>query len=220
MESGGRPTKRSAGRARKTKSAAGNPLVRAPGNLAWYRRHFIALAARLAGRHVGGLGYYSTGPAWQAVSLWRRLAYHAPPIILAAIVGMLAIELLAERLSPREYADVRIEPNVVKPGQTANFKFKANAAIGRFDADCHGLVHRWIVDAQGVVLSLNNIDASEVVPIDHGSFQFVREFPVPGAIACGPANYHSQVTRWCNPLQGLFWPIVDSHVASFVVACQ
>ena len=151
------------------------------------------------------------------MSLRRRLLCHAAPVFVSLCIGFFAIELIGPRFESRALINAHIEPPVLEPGQIGSFKFTASGETRRFDKICDGVVHRWIVDSQGTIWSITDANAAEVIPMDHGSFDFVRQFPVAVGAAAGPAVYHSEVTRWCNPLQQLFLPIVIYHRAPFEI---
>jgi len=148
---------------------------------------------------------------------WRRFVSHLWPAIIGLCIFAFIFAISDQHFERRDFRNPRVEPNVVQPGQIAEFKFEAIGEVPYLQRLCAGIVHRWIIDARGFVFTLVDTDAAEIIPVDHGSFSFIRPFPVPAAAADGTATYHSQVTRWCNPLQEIFWPVVDYHSASFEV---
>lgn len=106
--------------------------------------------------------------------------------------------------------NARIEPSIVQPGSYAILKFHS---LG-LDKTCQGIVSRSIIDAQGVTQHLPEADAVKFNPTTN---QFERSFPVPLKTAPGPATYVAVVTRWCNPIQKFFWPIVSTTRLPFTV---
>ncbi len=108
----------------------------------------------------------------------------------------------------------RVEPNQVEAGANATLHFTARG----FDLACKGVVDRSIIDSKGVIYRLKETATSNIKPIEHGGFEFSRTFPVPVGMASGPATYRAIVTRWCNPIQKFFWPIVEETDVKFSVA--
>ena len=151
------------------------------------------------------------------MSLRRLLFSHAAPAFVSLCIGFFAIELIGPRFEEIGVMNPRIDPPILQPGQIGSFRFTAFSETRRFDKLCEGTVHRWIVDAQGTIWNIANIDAAEVLPVNHGSLDLARQFPVAVGAAAGPAIYYSLVVRWCNPLQQFLAPIVSEHKAAFEI---
>lgn len=148
---------------------------------------------------------------------WYDVRRHAAPLLFAGLIGGFVIALLSDRFTGDSVENLRIVPSSVPAGTKANFIFTAPGQTHELIKQCDGVVHRFIVDSQHTVWALLDTSATEVAPVNHGSFDFARQFPVPTGAAPGPAVYHSRVTRWCNPIQQFFWPIASHHNAAFTI---
>jgi len=217
MGSRRKPAKKGVGTPRTPAGAPRAAMVRATSIIPGVRWQIGKVARWVAFRFDSRLGARATFSDRQMMKPWRRFRSHFWPLVAALALTAIAFELADGHFIRRNIADARIEPNMIEPGKIAEFTFKAAGEIPTFDHRCGGIVRRWVIDSLGVVFTLTDVDAAEVIPVNHGSFQFIRRFPVPMAMADGSAVYHSLVTRWCNPLQEMFWPVVDSHVATFEV---
>ena len=143
----------------------------------------------------------------------RKIIRHLIPGVLACAVAFVGVAAIGNRYRVM-IEDPRVQPNQVEAGANATLYFTARG----FDLACKGVVDRSITDSKGVITKLKETDTSNLKPIDHGGFEFSRSFPVPAGAAPGPAVYRAVVTRWCNPIQKFFWPIVEETDVKFAVA--
>ena len=139
----------------------------------------------------------------------RKITRHLIPGVLACAVAFVGVAAIGNRYET-VVENARIEPNIVQPGAYGTLRFHS---LG-LDKVCPGVVTRVIIDSQGVVQHLPETDA---VKFDPKTNQFERPFPVPLKTAPGPATYVGLVTRWCNPIQKFFWPIVSTTRLPFTV---
>ena len=142
----------------------------------------------------------------------RKVVRHLIPGVLACAIAFVGVAAIGNRYRVL-IENPRVEPNQVEAGANATLHFTARG----FDLACKGVVDRSITDSQGVITKLKETDTSNIKPIEHGGFEFSRSFPVPAGAAPGPAVYKAVVTRWCNPIQKFFWPIVEETDVKFSV---
>ena len=78
------------------------------------------------------------------------------------------------------------------------------------------VVHRWLIDKDD---GYHDLTDTNVFRPDPGEtpVTFYHDFDVPKKMPLGPAVYHSEVVRWCNFWQWLFYPIRDRYSAPFTV---
>lgn len=133
--------------------------------------------------------------------LWRRALGHILPFCVALCIGALAIMTVDRRL-PNAIVWGKIIPPAVLAGETIEFHY---GEIKHTDYSGH--VHRWIVDAKGIVYNLTDVPTiGEHIPTLGIEREVVRAFPVPCGISVGAAMYHSHVDMWAwwNLVQRIF----------------
>ncbi len=201
-----RQRKRSTSTARARAGAARAKVVRA-------KRVLTENDAAVGDLPVGTARVDSVGVGSRTTLFARKVARHLIPGILACAIAFVGVAAIGNRYSVL-IENPRVEPNQVEAGANATLHFTARG----FDLACKGVVDRSITDSKGVITKLKETDTSNLKPIDHGGFEFSRTFPVPAGAAPGPATYKAVVTRWCNPIQKFFWPIVEETDVKFAVA--
>lgn len=139
---------------------------------------------------------------------------HVLPALIALFIGANAIAVL-DRSLPFVQTWGRIVPPTVLAGQVVEFHFELYkiAAYG-------GTVHRWIVDAHGIVSNLKDgPTSSDGLPFNKAT-EVVKKFPVPCGISVGPAMYHSdtELYVWWNLVQRFIWPLHNEVQYGFTVA--
>ncbi len=201
-----RQRKRSTSTARARAGAARAKVVRA-------KRVLTENDAAVGDLPVGTARVDSVGVGSRTTLFARKVARHLIPGILACAIAFVGVAAIGNRYSVL-IENPRVEPNQVEAGANATLHFTARG----FDLACKGVVDRSITDSKGVITKLKETDTSNLKPIDHGGFEFSRTFPVPAGAAPGPATYRAIVTRWCNPIQKFFWPIVEETDVKFSVA--
>jgi len=143
---------------------------------------------------------------------WRRLACHIAPVIVSVVLGLVVVQLFANRFAPRNVlASEVIPPNVVA-GSTAYVKYTAVD-----DRQCDAVIYRWITDSTGTIYDLPDAHALYHDTPTGQKFQFARAFSVPGTAAVGQAFYHSRAVRWCNVFQEFIWPLTYSYTVPFKI---
>lgn len=144
----------------------------------------------------------------------RDTVCDALAIIFGALIIFPSIYMLFSRKPVVEYYDVHIIPPEVATGDIASVAWRAR----ELRPNCGGRVYRRFVDSTGRLV--------EFAPIptfihDHAPgtlVDFLNSFEIPRGLAPGEAYYEPVVERWCNPLQKLFWPMVDKPIkAGFIV---
>lgn len=147
---------------------------------------------------------------------WRRVSCHIAPILVAGAIGLFGIMLL-DRGPITVMTHYHIVPAVVYPGQRAELDY----TLRDMRLGCNGTVRRWIVDSNGVVHYLTNEEPSrpqDSIKRPDGTRDVTKEVPIPFGIAANKAVFHAEVTRWCNIVQEIFWPMVEEHTAEFNVS--
>jgi len=175
-----------------------------------------AVASIVASKYAGRVGPRSTFSAWQMMNPWRRLSCHIAPVLVAAAIGLVGIELL-DRGVITVMTNYHIVPPVVYPGQRAALRY----TLQDFRFGCGGSVKRWIVDSEGVVHYLTNDVPSRPSDFQAGIMgmrEVSKEVPIPFGSSAGRAIFHAQVTRWCNIFQEYLWPMVSEHTAEFHIS--
>lgn len=135
----------------------------------------------------------------------------AMPPIMATLLGVFLI-LLCDRREPLLVTDLTITPNPARAGVTAYAIFNATTKRA-----CDGEVHRHVVDSGGHVFTLTSEPSIYPSLLAGAKKQFVKAFTVPLGMAPGVAVYHSDLDRWCNLPQQLFWQFHDHYEAEFTV---
>ena len=104
-----------------------------------------------------------------------------------------------------------VSVSAASPGDTAEITY--NGSEKKF---CDGVVHRWLIDKDN---GYHDLTDTNVFRPDPGEtpVTFYHDFDVPKKMPLGPAVYHSEVVRWCNFWQWLFYPIRDRYSAPFTV---
>ena len=134
----------------------------------------------------------------------RAISYlHILPAVVALFIGANAIAVM-DRTSPFVQTWGKIVPPTVMRGQEVSFHFELYKIVSY-----GGTIHRWIVDAHGIVFNLKD------TPITGGDVPFnkatevVKKFPIPCGISVGPAMYHSDAETyvWWNLVQRFIWPL-------------
>ena len=200
-----RQRKRSTSTARARAGAARAKVVRA-------KRVLTENDAAVGDLPVGTARVDSVGVGSRTTLFARKVARHLIPGILACAIAFVGVAAIGNRYSVL-IENPRVEPNQVEAGANATLHFTARG----FDLACKGVVDRSIIDSKGVIYRLKETATSNIKPIEHGGFEFSRTFPVPVGMASGPATYRAIVTRWCNPIQKFFWPIVEETDVKFSV---
>jgi hypothetical protein len=146
---------------------------------------------------------------------WRRFACHIMPILCALVLSYVAIQLLGNRYNPRTIIEQHITPDPVARGSRAFLIVRV-----KDDRQCSGLIHRWLSDRNGSIYGLPDAHAvyGYVTPGVSKPFRLSHQIDIPPDIAPGPAEYHSQVERWCNPFQEYVWPMGDAYTVKFTVS--
>lgn len=144
----------------------------------------------------------------------RRLACHVLPIIAGLCLSYAVIQLVGNRYNPRTIIEQHISPDPVVPGSRVFLVVHV-----RDDRQCSGLIHRWLSDSEGHVYGLPDAHAvyGYVTPGVSKPFRLSHAVDIPPDISVGPAEYHSQVERWCNPFQEFIWPMSDAYEVKFTV---
>lgn len=145
--------------------------------------------------------------------------YYIPQIVALCVVAPF-VWLAMDRTPPLELYDGRIEPAVVRPGQTdVKVTWRARFS-GR---DCPGLSQRELVDSQKNLWPKLRRSRSGVFhpnaddPLD--GYVTTPPLDIPSQMEPGPAFYRVTQFYYCNDLQRiLHWPIVARSVPiAFVV---
>lgn len=203
-------------RQRSTKHSASTTRARAG-----TARTKVVRAKRVLAKNASALGDLSVGTArTDSISvgscsafLARKIARHLIPGVIASAIAFVGVAAIGNRYSVL-IENPTVVPNQVEAGANATLHFTARG----FDLACRGVVDRSIINSKGIITKLKETATSNIKPIEHGGFDFSRTFPVPLGAAPGPATYKAVVTRWCNPIQKFFWPIVEETDVKFSVA--
>lgn len=148
-------------------------------------------------------------------SAYQRYVFirdRALPPILATLIGIFLV-LLLDRREPLKVESLTITPTIVKAGSSAYVIFGATE-----NRDCEGIVHRSIIDSGGHVFTLAPEPSIYPSLLSGDKKQFVKEVTIPLGVAPGPATYVSDLDRWCNWPQKLFWHFHNHYEAAFTVA--
>jgi hypothetical protein len=134
---------------------------------------------------------------------WRRAMRQILPAFIAFFIGIVAIMVL-DRSMPFVQTWGKIVPPTVEAGQEVSFHF------GLYKISSYGgTIHRWIVDAHGVIYSLKDTPTTgDSVPFNKVTEE-VKKFPIPCGISIGPAVFHSDAEThvWWNLVQRFIWPL-------------
>jgi hypothetical protein len=138
--------------------------------------------------------------------------YGFAPLIVALVV-CIPLGMICDHRPVRKIDNAVFAPNPVHPGETANMIFTATDYRA-----CTNHTSRWIVDSKGLRYLLSDHESLEYSDdVGKGPHTFVRDVPIPKGISIGTASFNAKVVRWCNPLQGIFWPMHDDLSVNFQV---
>lgn len=147
-------------------------------------------------------------PVTQSVNFLARFGisrFVAAPVIVALLLAVPVI-MICDHRTVRTIDHVTVTPDPVRPGETAILIFTATDYRA-----CYNKTSRWLTDSKGFRYYLVDHDSTEYdEDVGKPSHQFVREFPIPKSMSSGTATFHARVTRWCNPLQRIFWPMYST----------
>jgi hypothetical protein len=180
-------------------------------------RSGVGKVANGAARRYGGSNGLVASFVTREMSRWRRLVCHILPVMVAltiGTVGMTAIKLVGDRYDPRSILTTQIVPLLSAPGS-----FVSVVYLVQDNRECHGIVHRWVIDSSGLIHAIGDVTVFHNFVVEFKKpYHFSRDFRIPRGAAAGPALYQARTERWCNFLQEWFWPIVDTESASFIIS--
>lgn len=149
---------------------------------------------------------------WQSeksiANLWRAFQIF-PSVALLLFIGYAAFELFADRGNIENMRILAITPDPAHLGELVTVVYQGNLS------DCEGIVHRYVVDANGTLIQLE--DAQAFPSGASGDLTFTKTFVVPVSLAPGIATYHANAVRWCNGFQQLFLPVLNHYSVHFNV---
>jgi hypothetical protein len=144
----------------------------------------------------------------RAISYFRVL-----PALVSLFIGACTI-MVIDRSLPFVQTWGRIVPPTVMAGQTVTFHFELYKL-----SSYGGPIHRWIVDAHGVIFNLKDAPTtSDQLPFNQPT-EVVKNFPIPCGISVGPATYRSdaEVYTWWNLVQRFIRPLHNEVHYAFTV---
>lgn len=139
--------------------------------------------------------------------------YHVIPALVALFIGANAIAVI-DRSLPFVQTWGHIVPPTVVAGQEVSFHFELYKI-----ASYGGTIHRWIVDAHGIIFNLKDTPTTgDILPFNKAT-EVVKKFPIPCGISIGPAVYHSDTETyvWWNLVQRFIWPLHNEVHYPFTV---
>lgn len=145
---------------------------------------------------------------------WRRARYcNVIGTVLGVLLVMPFFVLLLDRRQPIELIEGKMIPDVVRPGQTVAFVWRAREL-----AASEGEFTRRFVDGCGTLHTQPPEPTVYRVHAREGIQQFSREFKLPEGLCEGWGTYSTTGYRWRNFLQKLIWKIpFESPVAKYYV---
>jgi hypothetical protein len=144
----------------------------------------------------------------------RAISYlHILPAVVALFLGANAIAVI-DRSLPFVQTWGKIIPPKAMAGQEVSFHFELYKI-----ASYGGTIHRWIVDAHGIIFNLKDTPTTgDILPFNKAT-EVVKKFPIPCGISIGPAVYHSDAETyvWWNLVQRFIWPLHNEVHYPFTV---
>ena len=143
--------------------------------------------------------------------LKRQTALNLLPAIFAQFVCAPIMWLLFDRSPVVTLSDLRVTPNTVMSGGRLEIKWN----IDQLRVNCEGTVTQEIIASNSQIYPFA---PEPTVYHEAGKHEYIKEMVLPAGMVPGRAIYRSNIVRWCNSLQRVFWPMQDQiHDVEFNV---
>ena len=140
----------------------------------------------------------------------REVICNSIALSIGALIVFPSIALVLDRRPVLEILSIAIFPETARAGDTVSLVWSTLTK-----RECDGEVNDLIVSSIGRIYYYAPVTTTRK---EVGVKQdFAREFSIPTGISPGPAMYISHITRWCNPLQHIIWPIHETIRIPFSV---
>jgi hypothetical protein len=191
-------------------------MVAAANGLSSFSGHLVQMAGALAAGNGRAVDASTAFGPWKISPKYRQIICNIFPFLVAFSLGLLGVYAYGDRGDPRSIIEIQVVTGdgSLSPGTFASVLYTVHDS-----QECYGVVHRWIVDSNGLSHAMPDTTVFHNYSVTgHGAtYQFSREFRIPRFISTGPAVYRAQTERWCNLLQWLIWPIDDNEEAKFTI---
>lgn len=136
-----------------------------------------------------------------------------PPVCLLVFLLYGTFEVFHDR-TIATIQPISVIPSPVIPGAAASILYQ-----GTESRHCDGVLHQWVIDSKGTLYPLDDASVfhTNATSDPKKIIIFSRSVPVPRGMSNGTAEYHADVSRWCNSFQQLLYPVHDSRVVKFEV---